>query len=150
MISGLFFIYTYICMYRNIHTKQLKVYALYIYVHTCVYTYICVCVSMHVCVHVRMFLYCDIHYVHPLFVLLHFTYPTFPHHSSPPLSLLRHLLSLQFEKRHGHHWVEGNLPNDAKCCVCHKSCSTSECLASQKCGWCGRMVRGSAYNMEET
>lgn len=53
-------------MYRNIHTIQLKVYALYIYVHTCVYTYICVCASMHVCVHVRMFLYCDIHYVHPL------------------------------------------------------------------------------------
>ena len=74
-------------MYRNIHTIQLKVYALYIYVHTCVYTYICVCASMHVCVHVHMFLYCDIRYVHPLFVLLHFTYPTFPHHSSPPLSL---------------------------------------------------------------
>ena len=42
-----------------------------------------------------------------------------------------------------HHWVEGNLPHDAKCCVCTKHCSTTECLASMKCGWCGRTVRSA-------
>ena len=39
-----------------------------------------------------------------------------------------------------HHWVEGNLPSSARCWVCAKSCSTTECLSSFKCGWCGISV----------
>lgn len=46
----------------------------------------------------------------------------------------------KFKVNIDHHWVEGNLPHDAKCCVCSKSCSSTECLASMKCGWCGRTI----------
>ena len=35
-----------------------------------------------------------------------------------------------------HHWREGNITAGAKCCVCHKTCGTTECLASLRCAWC--------------
>ncbi len=45
-----------------------------------------------------------------------------------------------FQGENEHHWFEGNLPSGSKCCVCKKTCSTSECLASVKCKWCSTTV----------
>ena len=39
--------------------------------------------------------------------------------------------------RNSHHWIEGNLPSSARCQVCTKSCSSSDCLTGFRCGWCG-------------
>ncbi|CAI4226938.1 unnamed protein product [Auanema sp. JU1783] len=38
---------------------------------------------------------------------------------------------------HEHHLREGNLPRDSKCCVCRKSCYSSECFTGVRCLWCG-------------
>lgn len=38
---------------------------------------------------------------------------------------------------HTHHWREGNLPANSKCCVCRKTCWSAECLAGTRCEWCG-------------
>ncbi|XP_034253198.1 diacylglycerol kinase theta isoform X2 [Thrips palmi] len=38
---------------------------------------------------------------------------------------------------HSHHWREGNLPANSKCCVCKKTCWSAECLAGCRCEWCG-------------
>ena len=42
---------------------------------------------------------------------------------------------------HTHHWREGNLPANSKCCVCKKTCWSAECLAGTRCEWCGLTVR---------
>lgn len=39
-----------------------------------------------------------------------------------------------------HHMREGNLPRDSKCVVCKKNCSSYECLAGMRCGWCSATV----------
>ncbi|XP_065353265.1 diacylglycerol kinase theta isoform X2 [Cloeon dipterum] len=39
--------------------------------------------------------------------------------------------------RHLHHWREGNLPSNAKCALCKKTCWSAECLAGMRCEWCG-------------
>ena len=39
-----------------------------------------------------------------------------------------------------HHWIEGNLPSSARCQVCTKSCTSTDCLTGFRCGWCGIAV----------
>nr|XP_006814377.1 PREDICTED: diacylglycerol kinase theta-like [Saccoglossus kowalevskii] len=44
-----------------------------------------------------------------------------------------------------HHWREGNLPTNAKCYVCKKTCGSSECLVSKRCEWCGITAHTGCY-----
>ncbi|XP_077990664.1 diacylglycerol kinase theta-like [Glandiceps talaboti] len=44
-----------------------------------------------------------------------------------------------------HHWREGNLPANAKCFVCKKTCATTECIASMRCVWCGVTAHTGCY-----
>lgn len=44
------------------------------------------------------------------------------------------------EPRHVHHWREGNLPANSKCCACRRACWSGECLTGYRCEWCGSTV----------
>uniref|UniRef100_A0A914ZLA0 Diacylglycerol kinase n=2 Tax=Parascaris TaxID=6254 RepID=A0A914ZLA0_PARUN len=44
-----------------------------------------------------------------------------------------------------HHMREGNLPRDSKCVVCKKNCSSYECLAGMRCGWCSATAHAICY-----
>lgn len=39
-----------------------------------------------------------------------------------------------------HQWMEGNLPVNAKCCVCDKTCGSIRRLSDWRCLWCHAMV----------
>ncbi|XP_076324259.1 diacylglycerol kinase eta-like isoform X3 [Tachypleus tridentatus] len=42
-----------------------------------------------------------------------------------------------------HQWLEGNLPVNAKCCVCDKTCGSVLRLQDWRCLWCRAMVHSS-------
>ncbi|UYV75005.1 DGKQ, partial [Cordylochernes scorpioides] len=44
-----------------------------------------------------------------------------------------------------HHWREGNLPGNAKCQVCRKTCWSAECLTGFRCEWCGTTAHPFCY-----
>lgn len=44
-----------------------------------------------------------------------------------------------------HHWREGNLPGNAKCLMCKKTCWSAECLAGMRCEWCGVTAHAYCY-----
>ena len=42
-----------------------------------------------------------------------------------------------------HHWVEGNLPTNARCVTCDKSCGSADCLIDIRCVRCGILAHTS-------
>ncbi|XP_019864703.1 diacylglycerol kinase theta isoform X3 [Aethina tumida] len=46
---------------------------------------------------------------------------------------------------HQHHWREGNLPNNSKCALCKKTCSSIECLSGYRCEWCGMTCHAACH-----
>ena len=42
-----------------------------------------------------------------------------------------------------HHWVEGNLPANARCVMCDKSCGNADCLMDVRCVRCGTLAHTS-------
>ncbi|XP_063136527.1 diacylglycerol kinase kappa isoform X2 [Rattus norvegicus] len=42
-----------------------------------------------------------------------------------------------------HQWVEGNIPANSQCTVCHESCGSYHRLQDFRCLWCGSTVHGA-------
>ncbi|KAF7282525.1 hypothetical protein GWI33_002561 [Rhynchophorus ferrugineus] len=50
---------------------------------------------------------------------------------------------------HVHHWVKGNLPLGATCCVCNDDCSMETGLTDFRCCWCQRCVHTECQKLAD-